>query len=76
LISDLLPYAERRELVFSSETNSIEKFKWKLGQKNKEIPCKVTHPEVQVTLRRTKLFTVESLTQVRYFFICPIAHGS
>ena len=56
-------YTAKKDLVFFSE--SLEKFKFKQGQR-KEIPCKPTHPEVRVTVKRTNRFraTNENLSKV------------
>jgi hypothetical protein len=56
-------YTAKKDLVFFSE--SLEKFKFKQGQR-KEIPCKPTHPDVRVTVKRTNRFraTNENLSKV------------
>jgi hypothetical protein len=42
----------------------VDKNTLKHGQRA-EIPCKVTHPDVRVTLKRSNLITVENLSKVR-----------
>jgi hypothetical protein len=49
-------------LVFGAGVNDNNHVKH--GQRA-EIPCKVTHPDVRVTLKRSNLINVETLSKVR-----------
>ncbi|XP_046457028.1 vascular endothelial growth factor receptor 1-like isoform X1 [Daphnia pulex] len=51
---------DKRKLVFDGA--GVEKNIVKHGQRA-EIPCKVTHPDVRVTLKRSNLITVEPLSK-------------
>jgi hypothetical protein len=53
---------DKKQLVFNSEGDN--KFTVKHGRRA-EIPCKVTHPDVRVTLKRSNLINVETLSKVR-----------
>ena len=58
----LLDDTDRKNLVFNSDGG--DKFTVKHGRRA-EIPCKVTHPDVRVTLKRSNLINVETLSKVR-----------
>jgi hypothetical protein len=57
----LLDDTDRKNLVFNSDGG--DKFTVKHGRRA-EIPCKPTHPDVRVTLKRNNLFAVEILSKV------------
>jgi hypothetical protein len=53
---------DRKNLVFNIDGG--DRYTVKHGQRA-EIPCKVTHPDVRVTLKRNNLLAVEILSKVR-----------
>lgn len=57
--------------MFHSE--GVDKFIAKHGQRS-EIPCKPTHPDVTVTLKRNNLIAVEPLSKVRCNEYILVAH--
>jgi hypothetical protein len=58
----LFAYTDGKYLVFNSDDG--DKFIVKHGQRA-EIPCKVTHPDVRVTLKRNWRMVIEPLSKVR-----------
>jgi hypothetical protein len=55
---------DKKQLVFNSEGDN--KFTVKHGRRA-EIPCKVTHPDVRVTLKRSSRVVIEPFSKVRCY---------